>query len=194
MNIMILGHKYHGKTAVAQIMKNRFNILFEDTTLSLLDITKDYVVKAESSGQMSWAKFLGQYYNNKDSVRHIMVEALADYNKINPARFINEQYTKSDIYAGCRSQEEYNAAKPVIDFTLWVRDNRKEENDPTMKIQYEPHMIVIDNSGTLLQLEANTKKVLYNLAGIDIRTHDVCLRDSIVSNLAITPTLSTSIS
>jgi hypothetical protein len=192
MNIMILGHKEHGKTTLAELLNYRFGFTFVDTTIRLRDITKEYLTSNPQLG-LSSGVFHQQFHTNKDKVRHVMVEALADYNKDDPVRFIKEQFERCNVYAGCRSNAQYEAAKPFIDLTFWIKDNRKEENDPTMEIEYQPDMILIDNSGTKLQLESKVKQALHQKAGVPIRMYDQCLRDSIVSSIALNPTNNISI-
>lgn len=183
MKIMVLGHKDHGKTTVAEMLHNKFGFTYRDSTNRVLEITRHYIQAGHAKGY-NWVSFADQLTGNKDSVRHILKEALSAYTKTAPAKLIKEQYKLCDVYAGLRSDLEYQAAKNVIDFTFWVQDPRKEENDPTMDIVFDPNtMIHINNNGSLLQLEHNLKYVLYRLAGIPIYSHDVTLRDSIVSNM-----------
>lgn len=189
---MILGHRYHGKTTLAKLLDYRFGFAFQDTTLPLRELTKEFL-KNHPEFDMEPLDFHTKFHNDKDSVRHIMVDALADYNKDDPAQFIKDRFETSDIYAGCRSIAQYEAAKPIIDFTFWIKDSRREEDDPTMEIKYTPDMILINNSGTKLQLEYQVKRALHDLAGIDIRTYDKTLRDSIISSLNQNPNLSTPI-
>ena len=186
MKIMVLGHKDHGKTTVAEMLHSRFGFRFTDTTKGVVELTKAFIRKNPQPGI---PEFECLYGSNKDSVRAVMVKALADYNQKNPSRFIKEQYKVCDVYAGCRSSTEYEAAKDIIDFTFWVQDPRKEENDPTMDIVFDPNtMIHINNNGSLLQLECNLKYTLYLLAGIPVHSHDITLRDAIVSNMKHTQT------
>jgi hypothetical protein len=189
MNIMILGHRYHGKTTLAEILERRFNFAFQDTTRPLKELTGNFIEKHPEFG-ISLPEFKLKFAVDKDAVRHVMVAALADYNKDDPARFIKDRFERSNIYAGCRSIEQYAAAKSIIDFTFWITDSRREEDDPTMELKRTSDMIFIDNSGTKLQLEYQVKRALHNLAGTDIRTYDKTLRDSIVSNLNPSPNLS----
>lgn len=188
MKIMVLGHKDHGKTTVAEMLQSKFGFRFTDTTEQLMQIARHYVQNTPSCG-LNWVTFAEHYNKNKDLVRPLMKTALQQYTKNDPARFIKEQYEKCDVYAGCRSSTEYKAAKGVIDFTFWVQDPRKEENDPTMDIVFDPDtMIHINNNGSLLQLECNLKHTLYQLAGIPVHSHDITLRDAIVSNMKHTQT------
>lgn len=182
MKIMVLGHKDHGKTTVANLLKSKFGFSFADTTQRLQKVVLNYIAKRPELS-ITETQYLKELETNKDAIRPLMVIALTDHNQNDPARFIKEQYKICDVYAGCRSSTEYKAAKGVIDFTFWVQDPRKEENDPTMDIVFNPDtMIHISNNGSLLQLECNLKTVLYRLAGIPINLHDITLRDSIVSN------------
>lgn len=185
MKIMVLGHKDHGKTTVAELLRNHFGFSFTDTTNKVLHITKKYL-KDTGGTDDDVALFDLKYATDKDSVREVMKKALREYTKDDPARLIRDQFISCDIYAGCRSQTEFDAAKDLIDLTLWVKDDRKLENDSTMDIQFTEGMIELNNSGSIMQLERNIKGVLHELAGIDIRTYDKTLRHSIVSNMKST--------
>jgi hypothetical protein len=184
---MILGHRYHGKTTLAEILERRFNFAFQDTTRPLKELTGNFIEKHPEFG-ISLPEFKLKFAVDKDAVRHVMVAALADYNKDDPARFIKDRFERSNIYAGCRSIEQYTAAKSIIDFTFWITDSRREEDDPTMEIKRTPDMVFIDNSGTKLQLESRVKSALYDVAGIPIRLYDKSLRDSLVSSMVCSPT------
>lgn len=192
MKIMILGHKGHGKTTLAKILEKYFGFDFVDTTDKVCSIAKKYLknnkdtVYTVGSCKVDEFIFDNIYVNNKDAVRDILKAALRDYTKDDPARLIREQFMDCDVYAGCRSQIEYDAAKELIDLTLWIKDDRKLEDDPTMDIQLDDSMVVINNSGSITQLERNIKGVLCELAGLEINTHDKTFRDSIVSNMKST--------
>jgi hypothetical protein len=190
MKIMVLGHKNHGKTTVANMLEYKFNFPFVDTTNYVINITRSFIYNNENPNvrdTKTVADFDHKLVTDKDSVRDLMKCALNEYTKDDPIRFIREQLTRSDVYAGCRSSIQYNAAKELIDLVLWVRDDRQEENDPTMDIQFdENEMILLNNSGTLLQLERNLKGVLHDLANTQIRTYDKTLRDSIISAMSST--------
>lgn len=190
MKIMVLGHKNHGKTTVANMLDTKFNFRFVDTTNYVKEITKIFIHNSHSNptnSTMPIFEFEDKFRKDKDSVRDLMKCALDEYTKNDPIRFIREQLARSDVYAGCRSSIQYNAAKELIDLVLWVRDDRQEENDPTMDIQFnENEMILLNNSGTLLQLERNLKGVLHDLANTSIRTYDKTLRDSIISAMSST--------
>jgi hypothetical protein len=188
MKIMVLGHKDHGKTTVANMLHTKFGFAYKDSTQRVLEITQKYI-EARPLYPISKSAFLRKYKDNKNSVRDVLKEALTSYTQSNPAKLIKQQYEVCDVYAGLRSSVEYQAAKDIIDFTFWVQDPRKEENDPTMDIVFDPDtMIHINNNGSLLQLECNLKHTLYQLAGIPVHSHDITLRDAIVSNMKHTQT------
>lgn len=192
MKIMILGHRGHGKTTVAKILEKHFYFSFVDTTVKVCNIARHFLRNNEDTEyavgncEVNEHNFDSFYTKNKDSVRDIMKSALRDYTKDDPARLIREQFMVCDTYAGCRSQIEYDSAKELIDLTLWIKDDRKLEDDPTMDIQLDDSMIVINNSGSIMQLERNIKGVLCELAGLEINFFDKTIRDYIVSNMKST--------
>lgn len=184
MNVMILGHKQHGKTTVGTILRNVYGFTVLDATEKLIEVAKRYVRDNPTKAGMTLQGFNYALEYGKDSVRRLLKEALTHYTKDDKSRFIREHFQLSDVYAGCRSSEEYQADTSLYDMVLWVRDTRKPEDDPTMEIEYDPDtMWLIDNSGTYAALEHSIKRALHQRAGIPMNTYDKTVRDSLITNL-----------
>ena len=152
MKILILGHKGHGKTTLANML-TRYGFRVKDT--SLINIER-YAKEQKTTADAVLA--------NKDKHRVGLFNSLREYTKDDGARFAKEVLAQYDVYVGMRSYEEYEASKHLFDLVIRIEDlNKPKESVESFDLQ--DHMPgnchVIDNtSRTLWQVALDLEYVI----------------------------------
>lgn len=167
MNILVLGHKQHGKTTVARMLQ-RYDLTFIDTSDLLIDLAiklnlKDYKPEGYVTSR-------DQVYRDKERYRDWLAYSLAVYNTQN--NFCEHVLSKCNIYCGMRSAEEYEANKHRFDRIVWV-EQPGGPVDHTMKIEFDPAcMTKLHNNGTKLQLAKQVKAMVCQWANMSMAAYD----------------------
>jgi energy-coupling factor transporter ATP-binding protein EcfA2 len=155
MNILILGHKGHGKTTVAKLLSLIYNLKWADSSdvanetivFPVLKDKYDYKTPKEcyadvDNHRCEWEQLINQWCDPLDKLTKLILK-------------------NSNIYAGMRNNAEYQASKHLFDLTIWVKaDSRVGGTDESMSIKvHRIEMFVLNNNGDLRQ----TSKSLMNI-------------------------------
>ena len=145
-NIMILGHADHGKTTIAkQVVALKPEIKFIDSS----QFAMDSCVLPEAKKLVPDIT-IDDIKKFKPLMREFMCWAIKKYCVDDRAKLGKDIFEQSDMYVGCRSQDEYQAQidAGLIDLTFYVKNINKVENDPSMEIGFDPFtMILLQNDG-----------------------------------------------
>lgn len=167
MNVLVLGHKHHGKTTVAHMLQ-RYDLTFVDTSDLLIDLA--IKLNLEEHKPEKYITGRDQVYRDKELYRDWLVHSLAVYNEQN--NFCEYVLNKCDIYCGMRSGEEYEANKHLFDCIVWV-EVPDGPVDHTMQIEFDPAcMTKLHNNGTKLQLAKQVKAMVCQWANISMAAFD----------------------
>jgi hypothetical protein len=162
MKLLVIGHGRHGKDTVSEILNEKYDLSFESSSrfcskLFIFNELKDkFGYETEE-----------QCYADRHSHRELWYNMICEYNQNDPSRLGREIFKEHDIYCGLRNKREFHAIKNnnAVDFTIWVdrSDHLPPESKDSMSL--EPWMadFVIDNNGSLEQLERNVKDLYNNL-------------------------------
>lgn len=143
---LILGHARHGKDTVAEYM----NILgIKAVNASILWSARVY----EALGYKS----IGACYEDRVNHRVLWGEMIALFCKDDKARLAKLVYAQSDVYCGCRRQDELDAVIAEFDPVILYVDASKRielESLASYSITVPDRAIVLDNNGSKEKLLA----------------------------------------
>lgn len=160
--LLIIGHGRHGKDTASEMITKNFNLSFASSSrfiseLLMFDLLKDkYGYKTSE-----------ECYVDRFNCRAEWFTAISNYNRPDAARLGKEIFREHDIYCGLRDKREFHAMRNtgVFDYCIWVdrSDHLPKENQDSMTL--EPWMadFVIDNNGSLEELEFNTTALVKHI-------------------------------
>ena len=172
MKLLILGHARHGKTTAANV--------FEEEGWA----TEDSSVFA--CRHVIYPKWGRHRYDSPeachaDRSRHRAkwFQMIRDYNTPDGARLAREMLAYSDIYAGMRRIEEFEACKKqgLFDLIIWVNAEHRKPVEGAESMELDAHVadIIIDNNDDPQEFDHRCRrlaKALRSLRSIE-RPHPV---------------------
>ena len=137
MKILILGHKEHGKTTLANLLA-RYGFDFKDTSdlnverfceeqvpANTVVVENNRVVATDSATQKARKELAAKIKADKDDYRVALFNSLREFTKDEPTKFVDFVLQKSDIYCGMRSLEELKASVHKFDYIFVIKDKNK---------------------------------------------------------------------
>jgi hypothetical protein len=162
MKLLIIGHGRHGKDTVSEYLCEKHHLTFKSSSGHLAEAVVYPALK-----DMYGYTTVEECFDDRHNHRSEWFNLLADYCGVDAARLGREIFNKSDIYCGLRSWREFNAIKNngLFDYAIWVDRSDHLPPEPKDSMSLEPWMadFVIDNNGSLEQLERNVKDLYNNL-------------------------------
>lgn len=144
-NIIIFGHKGHGKDTACQYLKETFKLTaissswFACQKFLYEDLKKKYGYES-----------IEQCYADRINKRQEWYEAIRDYNTPDKTLLGRDIFSNYNIYNGIRDNEEYYALREagMISLAIWVdaSDRLEEESINSMKLCKEDADIIISNN------------------------------------------------
>ena len=155
MNILIIGHMRHGKTTLADIIKEEYGLDYLDSSEAAAEIFI-YDELKDKYGYKSYE----ECFADRKQHRPEWFKMICDYN--NPKyRLGKEIYRRAPIYAGMRSNDELQACikSNLIDLIVGVhRRELPEEPKSSFDIDFWTACdIIIPNNGTIEELKQKVK-------------------------------------
>lgn len=157
--LLIIGHGRHGKDTVCEILKNKYNFNFESSSKFcskkfIFDRLKEkYNYQSEE-----------ECYEDRHNHRQEWFEMISAYCKPDASRLGREIFQEYDIYCGLRNKAEFHAMRNtgVFDYAIWVdrTDHLPQEPMTSMNLEIWMANYVIDNNGTLEDLERNVDQLV----------------------------------
>ena len=142
-SFLLLGHSGHGASRAAYILRDRLGLPLVDAS--------------EMAARVAvWPELRFKYrylnpaacFDDRANHRQEWKDAIAKYNKKDPARLVKAVLKSSHFYAGLRAMREYRAAYHLFDHVLWLDASKRAPLEPTMEIEYDPEcMVFVDNNG-----------------------------------------------
>lgn len=149
---LIAGYARHGKDTVAELLAEHYGLKFVSSSFACAEIV-----------MMPYFASIGQPYASveecyADRVNHRAVwhDQIAAYNTPDKAKLAREILERADAYVGMRCDLELAASRKLFDHILWVDASGRgipPEDRSSCKLVPTPDMILVDNSGTLRDLE-----------------------------------------
>lgn len=157
VKLLVVGHGRHGKDTVCEILRDFYGYTFESSSsfcskLFIFDLLKDkynYINESEC-------------YADRHNHRKEWFDAICEYNSLDGAKLGKELFKSYDVYCGLRNKREYYALKntKTVDYVVWVDASDRKPLESKESMTLEPWMadFIIDNNGSLEQLEFNVKQ------------------------------------
>jgi len=150
MRILILGHGEHGKDAAAEILTKLTGL---PAIASSRFACQHFLRKKLETYGLHYPS-LEACYEDRRNHRELWKALICSYVREDKTRLAVELTAEYPIYVGMRDIEEFDATEDLFDHILYVvAPQRVPRVDPTMEIPVERASIIIDNNGTLADLE-----------------------------------------
>jgi len=155
MKLLVIGSARHGKDTVCEIMRDKYGLSFASSSEFVAERAV-YPHIMDKYGYTSHAEAYADRVNHREEWRDL----IGAYNS-EPSTLARELLEHHDIYCGMRSMREFDAARHMFDAVIYVdASERVKIHDPTLDIPSPVADYVIDNNGTLEQLEINIDEVM----------------------------------
>lgn len=165
MKLMIMGHGDHGKDRVAEMVCDELGLSYLGSSWAACEA---YIFNS--------LKFpLGyrtpeECYEDRRNWRTLWGKLMAAYNSLDRARLGRYIYDRADIYVGVRRAEEFQAIKEarLFDIAVWVDASARKPPEPAASCTVTADLAdyVLDNNGTLADLEKEVKKFVSAVDGM----------------------------
>ncbi|BAW19226.1 hypothetical protein [Ralstonia phage RP31] len=162
-NIIIFGHKQHGKDTACEYLEAKFGVSFASSSRFALDLFLFEKMCDESFGYETPEECFSDRVNH----RKYWYEAIRDYNTPNKTRLGGKLFAEYDVYCGIRDLEEFRALKAagLVNLAIFIDASGRleKEDSESMKLDIEDADIVITNNGTLEQFYEKLDKLFTQL-------------------------------
>ena len=162
MKILVLGYGRHGKDTVCDILNQRFGLEFQSSS----EFCAKLFIYDELKDKYGYKTYM-DCYNDRHNHRAEWYTMIHDYCKDDLARLGRNIFAAHDIYCGLRNKDEMAAMKAegVYDYSVWVDRSQHlpPEDVSSMNITKDMADFVIDNNGTLADLETQVEDLMLDL-------------------------------
>ena len=156
--LLILGYARHGKDTVAEILHRKHGFRF----ISSSEFVGREIIW-EQWGQFRYATFEAMF-EDRVSWRELWMQMIAAFNSPQKDRTARTMLERGyDLYVGMRRCDELQASRHLFDHIIWVdRSKHLPPETGSMDITRENAQpdFVIDNNGTLEDLENNVEELM----------------------------------
>lgn len=148
-NVIIFGHKQHGKDTACEYLEAKYGVSFASSSLFACQLFLFEQMRKEGHSYETIEECFADRVNH----RKYWYEAIRDYNTPDKTRLGTKLFSKNDVYCGIRDLEEFRALKAagMVRLAIFIdASGRLEKEDPeSMKMDIEDADIVITNNSTL---------------------------------------------
>lgn len=163
--LLIIGHGRHGKDTVCEILKTQYNYNFRSSS----DFCAERFIYKELKDKYGYTSY-EQCFNDRHNRRSEWFDMIHAYCADDHARLGREIFEENEIYCGLRNKAEFHAMRNtnVFDYAVWVdrSDHLPMEDRSSMTLEIWMADYVIDNNGTLADLQRNTTQLMQNLLSV----------------------------
>jgi len=174
--LLIIGNARHGKDTVCDILKQEYGYNFRSSS----DFCAEKFIYAALKDKYGYTTY-EQCFEDRHNHRAEWYDMIHEYCRDDYARLGREIFAENEIYCGLRNKAEFHAMKNtgVFDYAVWVdrSDHLPQEDKSSMSLEIWMADYVIDNNGTLSDLQRNTRELVTRLV--------VDHRDAIQSQISI---------
>ena len=154
-NILVVGHKEHGKSTVAQMISDNTGFKYEDSSMASAKLFV-YPLLKDKYGYSS----LGECYKDRRNRRAEWYKLICDYNKQDKSRLAKDIMKDNDIYVGMRDVKEISMCKveKIFDLIIGVFDpNKPLEDESSFNFDLFKASDIIITAGDLEKTRRNVK-------------------------------------
>lgn len=159
LKILVLGYGRHGKDTVCDVLKDRYNLDFQSSS----EFCARLFIYDELKHKYGYTSYQ-ECYTDRHNHRAEWFDMIHNYCKDDLARLGRNIFKEHDIYCGLRNKDEMTAMKAegVYDYSIWVDRSQHlpPEDSSSMNITKDMADFVIDNNGTLEELQHNTCRLM----------------------------------
>jgi len=152
MNILIIGHKDHGKDEVGERLSKLLECEYRSSSLFMCE----KAVLPTLAPKYGYAS-VEECYNDRDNHREEWFDLIYEYNRLSPTRTADELLEVAPIYVGMRNRIEFtaNMDKGNFDLIFWVDGSKRKplESSKSLELCEEDADYCIDNNGTIEDLD-----------------------------------------
>lgn len=151
--LLVIGHARHGKDTVCEILRDQYDFSF----MSSSRLCAEKVVYPLMRDKYASSE---ECFNDRSNHRAFWHNAIIDFLKEDMGKLGNLILSQYDIYCGIRALRELEACRRHADCVVWVDARKRLPLEPASSMQLEAHHadFIIDNNGTLEQLEDRVEK------------------------------------
>lgn len=168
LKLMILGYARHGKDTAAEILRDKLKLTFQSSSFAAAEVV---MVPFLRDVRGITYPDLATCYADRVNHRQDWYEQIKAYNTPDGAKLARAIYANSDIYVGMRNHEELAAVKKegLFNYSIWVDRSKHVPPESTTSCSVTPAMAdyILDNNGTLKQLQVNTLALYWDLISLE---------------------------
>jgi hypothetical protein len=156
--LLIISHKRWGKDTFAELLEKHYSLKFKSSSLEASNI----FIYDELKGKYGY-KTPEECFEDRMNHRAEWYNMICEYNKYDRARLAKSILENSDCYVGMRDRDEINECikQNLFDLIIWVDSSKRlpPESPDSFNIDISCADIIIDNNGTLSDLEEKVKRI-----------------------------------
>ena len=171
LKLLIIGHARHGKDTVCEILRDEHGLDFQSSSWFCAERVVMPAMKAiHATAMESFGEIPPDYqtveecYADRGNWRDVWFNAIADYNRDDPARLAKEMVREFPIYCGLRNKRELDAIKAagIYDLVVWVDASLRlpPEDISSCTVTREDSDYCINNNGDLEALPMEVESML----------------------------------
>lgn len=143
MNILIIGHRQHGKTDVGKLLAEALNTTAHDSSW----FACERIVFPALKDKYGYAT-PEECHADRHNRRQEWFELIEDFNDV-PDRLTRTILDEGSIYVGMRSRMEFSGSNRHFDTIVWVDASKRAPEEPwtSMKLHRDDADYVLDNNG-----------------------------------------------
>lgn len=160
MNLLLIGHRQHGKSDIGKLLAKALGVVAHDSSL----FAAEHVVYPQLRDLYGYAS-PEEAYNDRDNHRQEWFEIIQNYNS-QPDRLTRAILKEGNIYIGMRSRWEFEGSKRHFDHVIWVDASQRVPEEPktSMELTQADADYVLDNNGTKADIPVQISRLLTWLA------------------------------
>ena len=161
-NVIIFGHKQHGKDTACEYLQSQFGVRFISSSFFACQKFLFEQMRGEHGYET-----IEQCFADRISHRKYWYEAIRDYNTPNKIKLGSQLFAEYDIYCGIRDLEEFEALKAagLVKLSIFIDASGRleKESSESMKLDIEHADVIITNNGTLEQFHTKLNRLFQML-------------------------------
>lgn len=165
MKLLVTGYARHGKDTVAAIIARKYGLGFVSSSFFVAGkAVRPYLEQKHGLVYPDLATCYADRVNHRDK----WFNAIAEYNRDDPAKMGRELLKDYDIYCGLRRKLEFDhlMLEKAFSATIWVDSSLRgipPEPTSSMEIRAQDCDYVLCNNGTLEELELAVDRLMRNI-------------------------------
>lgn len=168
LKLMIFGYARHGKDTAAKVLCDTYGLTScASSAFATFRVMMPYF---ESKG-IKYAS-ADEAYADRVNHRAEWFDQIKAYNTPDGAKLGRDLFAQYDIYTGVRNVIEFEAIKAagLFNYSIWVDRSKLLPPEPVTSNTMSPEMAdyIVDNNGTLSQLETNMRNLFLDLQSLEV--------------------------